>query len=80
MLTCKQAIRLIRLARTRYSIRDFVRLRQMSGCYANVMGLPMCHVIRMLRKMKIQPDTEIFAGCETLLEYQCPVSKAISEL
>ena len=50
----------------------------MSGCYANVMGLPMCHVIRMMRKMNIQPNTEIFAGCEILLEYRrCPVSEAI---
>lgn len=56
----------------------FRPVEEMSGCYANVMGLPMCHVIRMLRKMNIQPDTEIFAGCETLLEYsRCPVSDAI---
>jgi septum formation protein len=50
----------------------------MSGCYANVMGLPMCHVIRMIQKMNMQPNTEIFAGCETLLEYRrCRVSEAI---
>jgi septum formation protein len=50
----------------------------MSGCYANVMGLPVCHAIRMMRKMSIRPNTEFFAGCETLLEYRrCPVSKAI---
>jgi hypothetical protein len=39
-----------------------------------VMGLPMCHVILQLRKMNIQFNTDFFAGCETLLEYQCPVS------
>jgi septum formation protein len=49
-----------------------------SGCYANVMGLPMCHVIRMLRKTSIQPNTDAFAGCEILLEYRrCPVSEGI---
>ena len=48
-----------------------------SGCYASVMGLPVCHVILLMRKMDIQPNTDFFAGCETLLEYQCPVSSAI---
>jgi predicted house-cleaning NTP pyrophosphatase (Maf/HAM1 superfamily) len=57
---------------------EFRPVADMSGCYANVMGLPMCHVIRMLRKIHIQPNTDIFAGCETRLEYRkCPVSNAI---
>ena len=49
----------------------------MDGCYASVMGLPMCHVILLMRKMNIQPNADVFAGCETLLEYQCPVSSAV---
>jgi len=58
--------------------RGFRPVENISGCYANVMGLPMCHVILMMRKINIQPNTEIFAGCETLLEYRrCPVSEAI---
>jgi len=56
----------------------FRPVENMNGCYANVMGLPMCHVILMMRKINIQPNMEIFAGCETLLEYRrCPVSEAI---
>ena len=55
----------------------FRPVENMSGCYANVMGLPMCHVIRMMQKIDIQPNTEVFAGCEILLEYQCPVSNSI---
>jgi hypothetical protein len=49
----------------------------MDGCFASVMGLPVCHVIRLMRTMDIQPDTEFFLTCETLLEYQCPVSNAL---
>jgi len=49
----------------------------MSGCYASVMGLPMCHVIRMMRKMEISPRADVPVNCQTLLEYQCPVSRAI---
>jgi MAF protein len=57
---------------------EFHPVENMSGCYANVMGLPMCHVIRMMRKINLQPNTEVFAICETLLEYRrCPVSEAI---
>jgi len=56
----------------------FRPVADMSGCYANVMGLPMCHVIRMMRTVNLQPNTDVFAGCETLLEYRrCPVSNAI---
>lgn len=54
-----------------------VALDSLDGCYASVMGLPVCHVIRLMRIMDIQPDTSFFRSCETLLEYQCPVSNAI---
>jgi septum formation protein len=56
---------------------EFHPVRELDGCYASVMGLPMCHVILLLRKMDIQPKADVFAGCETLLEYKCPVSSAI---
>jgi MAF protein len=56
----------------------FRPVAEINGCYANVMGLPMCHVIRMMRNVNLQPNTDVFAGCETLLEYRrCPVSEAI---
>ena len=45
--------------------------------FASVMGLPVCHVIRLMRQMDLQPNAEFFVPCETLLEYQCPVSNAI---
>jgi septum formation protein len=56
---------------------EFKPVAQMDGCFASVMGLPVCHVIRLMRKMDIQPETDFFLSCETLLEYRCPVSSAI---
>ena len=56
---------------------EFHPVARMDGCFASVMGLPVCHVIRQMRKMGLQPDTNFFAGCETLLESNCPVSNAI---
>ena len=56
---------------------EFKPVAQMDGCFASVMGLPVCHVIRLMRKMDIQPESDFFLSCETLLEYRCPVSSAI---
>ena len=56
---------------------EFRPVARMDGCFASVMGLPVCHVILQMRKMDIQPNTDFFKSCETLLEYNCPVSGAI---
>ncbi len=49
----------------------------MKGCYASVMGLPLCHLLRVLQKMDVHLDAEIPVACQSLLQYQCPVSPAI---
>ena len=56
---------------------QFRPVLEIHGCYASVMGLPMCRVIRLMRKLEIQPNTDFFQSCETLLEYDCPVSRAV---
>ena len=47
------------------------------GCFASVMGMPLCHLLRVLQKMEAEVDTSIPAACQSLLQYQCPVSPAI---
>ncbi len=49
----------------------------MDGCYASVMGLPLCHVTRMLRELGVTPHADVPAGCQQLLEYECPVYEKI---
>ena len=56
---------------------DFQPVESLSGCYASVMGLPMCHVTRALQKIDIHPSADVPMACQTLLNYQCPVSDAI---
>ena len=56
---------------------DFQPVESMRGCYASVMGLPMCHVIRALRKFDILPEADVPLACQTLLNYQCQVSSEI---
>ena len=56
---------------------DFQPVESMRGCYAGVMGLPMCHVLRALRKFDVLPEADVPLACQTLLNYQCQVSSAI---
>lgn len=49
----------------------------MSGCFASVMGLPLCHILRALREFDIAPAVDVPSACQTFLKYQCPVSSAI---
>lgn len=56
---------------------EFRPVAKMEGCYASVMGLPLCHVTRMLREMSVTPNADIPMGCQQLLEYECPVYEKI---
>ena len=46
-------------------------------CYANVMGLPLCHVVRSLRQLGIEVPNEVPALCQAQLGYDCPVYESI---
>ena len=56
---------------------DFQPVASMSGCYAGVMGLPLCHVMRAIKKLDVPPAAGLPLACQTLLKYQCRVSSAI---
>lgn len=45
----------------------------MQGCFANVMGLPLCHLLRTLRRLGISPQVDLPAACQSELDYLCPV-------
>jgi septum formation protein len=55
----------------------FHPVESMKGCYASVMGLPLCHLLRVLQKMDVAFDRELPAACQSFLQYECPVSRAI---
>jgi MAF protein len=62
-----------------YAIQNagFHPVEAMSGCYASVMGLPLCHLTRSLHKLDIAPRTNISAACQSALMYACPISSAV---
>jgi nucleoside triphosphate pyrophosphatase len=45
----------------------------LQGCYANVVGMPLCHLVRTLDKLDIHPESSIPQACQASLQYACPV-------
>jgi septum formation protein len=58
----------------------FHPVEKLEGCYANVMGLPLCHLTRSLTQLGIPPKTDVPQTCQAALGYNCPVySKILKE-
>lgn len=55
----------------------FKPVAQMAGCYASVMGLPLCHLLRLLDRMAAPTEMDLPARCQAHLSYDCPVSGAV---
>jgi septum formation protein len=56
---------------------DFQPVAHMAGCYASVMGLPLCHLTVLLREMEITPRADVPHNCQLTLQYDCPVFRSI---
>ena len=51
----------------------FHPVADMRGCFANVMGLPLCHLARALRALGLEPSADIPVACQAHIGYDCPV-------
>ncbi|MEW6718754.1 MAG: Maf family protein [Chloroflexota bacterium] len=62
-----------------YAIQDtrFNPVRHLRGCYANVMGLPICHLVRNLVQWGYKPSVDVPKACQTTLDYPCPIFEEI---
>ncbi len=56
---------------------EFNPVENLKGCYANVVGLPLCHLTRTLIKFGIQPQTDIPTACQNTLDYRCPIFQKV---
>ena len=56
---------------------EFHPVARMNGCFASVMGLPLCHLLRLFEKLGVEQDDGLPSRCQTYLNYACPVSGAI---
>ncbi|MBM3120698.1 MAG: septum formation protein Maf [Chloroflexi bacterium] len=52
---------------------DPVDVHQMTGCYANVMGLPLCHLVRLMRRRDLRPAANVPAACQAHTGYRCGI-------
>jgi septum formation protein len=62
-----------------YAIQNagFHPVTALSGCYANVVGLPLCHLIRALRSFGVTPDGDVPLRCQQHHAYVCDVTGEI---
>lgn len=56
---------------------QFRPVSDLSGCYANVMGLPLCHLTRMLINLEIVPESNVPEVCQAYLKYKCQIFQSI---
>ena len=47
------------------------------GCYANVVGLPLCHLVRLLREWDVHPAVDVPAACQRHTGRRCRVFDGI---
>jgi MAF protein len=57
--------------------RGFHPVAEIEGCYANVMGLPLCHLARSLRTWGVEPATDLPIACQAFTDHRCAVYEEI---
>lgn len=55
----------------------FHPVEKFSDCFAGVVGLPLCHLVRSLHKIGILVQVDIAAACQAYHHYECPVFETI---
>lgn len=59
---------------------NFNPVQKVTGCYANVVGLPLCHLTDILRRLELKIPHNITQGCRTPQGYSCQLSTIIQEI
>jgi len=57
----------------------FQPVEKLSGCYASVMGLPLCHLVRSLQEFGVAPAADVPGNCQSMLNYTCHIFPRIIE-
>ncbi len=62
-----------------YAIQStsFHPVEKFGGCFASVTGLPLCHLVRALRRMGFEPPQDVPSACQNFYQYACPISAAV---
>jgi len=57
----------------------FHPVAKVNGCYTNVVGLPLCHLARMLRKFDVRPVRDLPQACMDTFNEECPIFEQLLE-
>jgi septum formation protein len=57
----------------------FHPVEELAGCYANVMGLPVCHLARLLEQFALPPSVDLPRQCQQLLGFDCLIFRQVLE-
>lgn len=57
--------------------REFKPVVNFTECFANVMGLPLCHLQRTMAKLDFLPLNDIPDACQRHLKYDCPIHRDV---
>jgi len=55
----------------------FHPVAELQGCYANVMGFPLCYVTRCLRAWGVEPSHDVPVVCQAHTDHHCAVYATI---
>ena len=55
----------------------FHPVESFSGCFASVMGLPICHIARVFEKAEVAVSAAMPQLCQSSLNYTCTISPAV---
>ena len=55
----------------------FHPVENLTGCFASVMGLPLCRLTFLLEQFSIFPTENVDIRCQAEIQYDCPVASAI---
>ncbi len=50
---------------------------EFGGCFASVMGLPLCHLQRLAARLDLTPPQDVPRACQSNLKYACPIWQAV---
>jgi septum formation protein len=56
---------------------EFHPVEHFAGCFASVMGLPLCHLERTLRSLNTPSPLDVPVACQAELSYHCPIYAAV---
>lgn len=54
----------------------FDPVESLEGCYANVVGLPVCHLTHLLRRFGLLPPADAPAACQDISHSDCSIYKS----